>query len=84
MPGEVSRSYGGPRDGRAPTWMEDQQTARDFLSWLIEDICNVHAEVSTARDEQLQQFVREGHLTFSFCAHGTNTYAINSKWLTSL
>ena len=24
MPGEISRSYKGPKDGRVPTWMEDK------------------------------------------------------------
>lgn len=50
--------------------------AANFVSWLLEDVDSVTAEVNTSRDNQLREFEREGLLRFTFSAHGENTYEI--------
>jgi hypothetical protein len=92
MPGEISRSYQGPKDGRVPSWMDDPspptlqpsieyRNALDFIGWVMETFETVDAECGTPRDEKMQEFARCGMLKFHFCAHGTNTYLITSGWL---
>jgi hypothetical protein len=50
--------------------------AANFVSWLLEDVDTVTAEVGTPRDEQLREFARDGFLRFSGCTCGTNNYEI--------
>jgi hypothetical protein len=40
MPGEISRSYKGPKDGRVPTWMQDDNPVTwqfRFKRWGTEE-----------------------------------------------
>lgn len=50
--------------------------AANFVSWLLEDVDSVTAEVNTPRDAQLREFEREGFLRLSLTTHGDNTYEI--------
>lgn len=51
-------------------------SARDFVSWLLEDIDTVYAEAGTPRDEQLRAFANDGFLRFVGCIYATNEYEI--------
>jgi hypothetical protein len=61
--------------------MSKEAEASNFLAWLAEDVEVVTAVPSTPRDAQLKDFADKGFLKFSSCVHGTNYYAITSKWM---
>ena len=53
----------------------------NFITWVIEDINTITAEVGSPRDVQLQEFAKHGFLKFAFMTHGTNTYEITGQYL---
>lgn len=57
--------------------------AAQFISWLLEDVNDVHAEIGTPRDETLKEFATKGFLKLSLSCHGENTYEITSKGYTA-
>jgi hypothetical protein len=57
----------------------DSANAAGFLTWLIEDINTVTAEVDSPRDMQLRSFEKLGFLRVTGLFHGTREYEITTK-----
>lgn len=60
--------------------MSDRDAA-NFLSWLLEDVNDVHAVIDTDRDRQLKEFAGKGFLKCTGADFGTAHYEITGKWL---